>query len=90
MQYVPAGVGLHLTVTWADPRDGSHGMYDALDDSVSHGGAQNYTFMVNAPDGSTNYDGSCDQIVTVTASADYAGLHTSFSTPRDDLGHFRC
>src|SRR5690348_12205049 len=30
------------------------------------------------------------QIVTVTASAAYAGLHTSFSTPRDDLGHFRC
>lgn len=90
VQYVPAGVGLHLTVTWANPHDGSHGMVDVLDDSVSYGNVLNYTFMVNAPNGSTNYDGSCDEIDTVTATADYAGLHTSFATPRDNLGHFTC
>ena len=57
---------------------------------MSFGNVQNSTFMVNAPDSSTNVDRTCVENVVVTARANATGMVTSFATPIDDLGHVTC
>jgi hypothetical protein len=90
VQGLAAGTGLHLTVTWTNPRFGTGGTFDVLNDTVSFANVQNYTFMVNAPDSTVNFDGSCTQNVVVSARADATGMATSFATPADNLGHLTC
>jgi hypothetical protein len=84
---VPQGVGLHLRVTGT--RDGS---IDSLDDVVSFGSVLNYTFMVNAPDGTRATLNGCNDIITVTATADYGtpSLKSVFVTPRIFIGGTTC
>lgn len=90
VQGLPAGTGLRLTVTWTNPRFGTGGTIDTLNDTVSFANVQNYTFMVNAPDSTVNFDGSCTENVVVSARADSPGMATSFATPVDNLGHHIC
>jgi len=84
---VPQGVKLHLRVTGT-----LDGPVDSWDDVVSVGNVLNYTFMVNAPNGLRANQPDCNDIVTVTATADFtpAGLHSSFSTPRTNIGGVTC
>jgi hypothetical protein len=78
---VPQGVGLHLRVTGT-----LDGLIDSLNDVVSVGNVLNYTFMVNAPDGLRSTQADCNDIVTVTATADYHSLKAVFTTPRINIG----
>jgi hypothetical protein len=80
---VPQGAGLHLRVTGT-----LDGTIDSLNDVVSYGNVLNYTFMVNAPDGLRGTH--CNDIVTVSATADYQGLASAFDTPRINIGGVTC
>ena len=82
---VPQGIGLHLRVTGT-----ADGPIDSLNDVVSFGNVLNYTFMVNAPDGFRGTQ--CNDIVTVTATADYLNPHlmSAFATPRIFIGGVTC
>ncbi len=82
---VPQGVGLHLRVTGT-----LDGAIDSLDDVVSSGNVLNYTFMVNAPDGLRANQTQCNDIVTVSATADYHSLTSAFVTPRINIGGVTC
>lgn len=78
---VPQGVGLHLRVTGS-----LDGLIDSWNDVVSFGNVLNYTFMVNAPDGLRSTQAGCTDVITVTATADYGNLRSSFNTPQINIG----